>query len=42
MDTVAQILTQGNIHAHSTVAVVDNCLGLIVGAVMERLGGNFI
>ncbi|KAL3874366.1 hypothetical protein ACJMK2_037392 [Sinanodonta woodiana] len=39
VDTLAQILTYGNIHAGLTLAVVDTCQGLVVGAVMERLGG---
>ncbi|KAK3583315.1 hypothetical protein CHS0354_038925 [Potamilus streckersoni] len=39
VDTLAQMLTYGNIHAGITVAVVDTCQGLVVGAVMERLGG---
>ncbi|KAK3093402.1 hypothetical protein FSP39_015098, partial [Pinctada imbricata] len=39
MDTLAQILLYGNVRAHSNVAVVDTCCGLVVGAVMERLGG---
>ncbi|XP_062576198.1 tRNA (adenine(58)-N(1))-methyltransferase non-catalytic subunit TRM6-like isoform X2 [Saccostrea cucullata] len=39
MDTLAQILTYGNVHAYTNVAVVDTCSGLVVGAVMERLGG---
>ncbi|XP_069117685.1 tRNA (adenine(58)-N(1))-methyltransferase non-catalytic subunit TRM6-like [Argopecten irradians] len=39
VDSLAQILSRGNVRAHSTVAVVDTCMGLVVGAVMERLGG---
>ncbi|XP_053402185.1 tRNA (adenine(58)-N(1))-methyltransferase non-catalytic subunit TRM6-like isoform X2 [Mercenaria mercenaria] len=39
IDTLAQILTMGNIHANSTVMVVESCLGLVTGAVLERLGG---
>lgn len=38
-DSLAQILTHANVRAHSNVAVVDTCLGLVLGAVMERLGG---
>lgn len=40
MDTLAQILTYGNVHAFTNVAVVDTCSGLVVGAVLERLGGT--
>lgn len=39
MDTLAQILTYGNVHAFTNVAVVDTCSGLVVGAILERLGG---
>lgn len=42
MDTLAQILTYGNVHAFTNVAVVDTCSGLVVGAVLERLGGKEI
>lgn len=31
MDTLAQILTYGNVHAFTNVAVVDTCSGLVVG-----------
>ncbi|NP_001090141.1 tRNA methyltransferase 6 L homeolog [Xenopus laevis] len=38
-DTLAQMLTLGNIHARSKVIVMETCAGLVLGAVMERLGG---
>ncbi|XP_078086465.1 tRNA (adenine(58)-N(1))-methyltransferase non-catalytic subunit TRM6 [Mustelus asterias] len=38
-DTLAQMLTLGNIHAGSKVLVAESCAGLVLGAVMERLGG---
>ncbi|XP_014671633.1 PREDICTED: tRNA (adenine(58)-N(1))-methyltransferase non-catalytic subunit TRM6-like [Priapulus caudatus] len=41
-DSLAQMLTQTNIRAHSKVIVVESCQGLIVGAVLERLGGHGI
>ena len=40
IDSLAQMLTHGNIRAGMTVAVVDTCMGLVTGAVLERLGGN--
>ncbi|CAI9728857.1 tRNA (adenine(58)-N(1))-methyltransferase non-catalytic subunit TRM6-like [Octopus vulgaris] len=40
IDSLAQILMLGNIRADMNVAVVDTCLGIVVGAVMERLGGR--
>ncbi|XP_038662182.1 tRNA (adenine(58)-N(1))-methyltransferase non-catalytic subunit TRM6 isoform X1 [Scyliorhinus canicula] len=38
-DTLAQMLTLGNIHAGSKVIVAETCAGLVLAAVMERLGG---
>ena len=40
VDTLAQILTHGNIRAGMTVMVVDTCNWLVIGAVLERLGGT--
>ncbi|XP_064602606.1 tRNA (adenine(58)-N(1))-methyltransferase non-catalytic subunit TRM6-like [Liolophura sinensis] len=40
MDSLSQILTYGNVQAGSTIAVVDSCLGLVLGAVMERMMGH--
>lgn len=39
VDSLSQILTMGNVHANSTVMVIESCLGLITAAVLERLGG---
>ncbi|NWS24450.1 TRM6 methyltransferase, partial [Polioptila caerulea] len=38
-DTLAQMLTLGNIHAGNKMIVVETCAGLVLGAVMERMGG---
>ncbi|XP_038141971.1 tRNA (adenine(58)-N(1))-methyltransferase non-catalytic subunit TRM6 [Cyprinodon tularosa] len=38
-DTLAQMLTLANIHAGSKVLVFDTCAGLVLGAIMERMGG---
>nr|XP_006819505.1 PREDICTED: tRNA (adenine(58)-N(1))-methyltransferase non-catalytic subunit TRM6-like [Saccoglossus kowalevskii] len=38
-DTMGQILTFGNIHANMKVIVVESCMGLLLGAVMDRMGG---
>uniref|UniRef100_A0A3B4B8T8 tRNA (adenine(58)-N(1))-methyltransferase non-catalytic subunit TRM6 n=1 Tax=Periophthalmus magnuspinnatus TaxID=409849 RepID=A0A3B4B8T8_9GOBI len=38
-DTLAQMLTLANIHAGSKVVVFETCAGLVLGAVMERMGG---
>ncbi|PWA27797.1 hypothetical protein CCH79_00000173, partial [Gambusia affinis] len=40
-DTLAQMLTLGNIHAGSKVLVFETCAGLVLGAIMERMGGRF-
>uniref|UniRef100_A0A672S2E8 tRNA (adenine(58)-N(1))-methyltransferase non-catalytic subunit TRM6 n=1 Tax=Sinocyclocheilus grahami TaxID=75366 RepID=A0A672S2E8_SINGR len=38
-DSMAQILTLGNIHAGSKIIVFETCAGLVLGSVMERMGG---
>ncbi|KAG7259509.1 hypothetical protein CRUP_031785 [Coryphaenoides rupestris] len=38
-DTLARMLTLGNIHAGGKVLVFETCAGLVLGAVMERMGG---
>ncbi|MCJ8743728.1 hypothetical protein PDJAM_G00097570 [Pangasius djambal] len=39
-DTLAQMLTLGNIHAGSKIIVFETCAGLVLGSVMERMGGK--
>lgn len=36
------MLTLANIHAGSKVLVFDTCAGLVLGAVMERMGGTSV
>lgn len=38
-DTLAQMLAFGNIHAGCKIIVAETCAGLVLGSVMERLGG---
>uniref|UniRef100_A0A3P8R9C8 tRNA (adenine(58)-N(1))-methyltransferase non-catalytic subunit TRM6 n=1 Tax=Astatotilapia calliptera TaxID=8154 RepID=A0A3P8R9C8_ASTCA len=38
-DTLAQMLTLANIHAGSKVLVFETCAGLVLGSIMERMGG---
>ncbi|NWZ36348.1 TRM6 methyltransferase, partial [Brachypodius atriceps] len=38
-DTLAQMLTLGNVHAGNKMIVMETCAGLVLGAVMERMGG---
>nr|XP_060642091.1 tRNA (adenine(58)-N(1))-methyltransferase non-catalytic subunit TRM6 [Anolis sagrei ordinatus] len=38
-DTLAQMLTWGNVHAGNKMIVMETCAGLVLGAVMERMGG---
>ncbi len=39
MDSLARILTLANVHAHSNVLVVEQCKGIVTGAVAERVAG---
>uniref|UniRef100_W5LCQ5 tRNA (adenine(58)-N(1))-methyltransferase non-catalytic subunit TRM6 n=1 Tax=Astyanax mexicanus TaxID=7994 RepID=W5LCQ5_ASTMX len=39
-DTLAHMLTMGNIHAGSKIIVFETCAGLVLGSVMERMGGH--
>eukprot|EP01118_Nematostelium_gracile_P016837 TRINITY_DN7061_c0_g1_i1.p1 TRINITY_DN7061_c0_g1~~TRINITY_DN7061_c0_g1_i1.p1 ORF type:complete len:349 (+),score=106.51 TRINITY_DN7061_c0_g1_i1:338-1384(+) len=39
-DSLAQILHLANIQSNSIVMVVDNCSGMLVGAIAERLAGH--
>lgn len=39
-DSLAQLLSYGNVYSGGTVLVLDSYAGLIVGAVLERLGGR--
>uniref|UniRef100_A0A8C7XLT6 tRNA (adenine(58)-N(1))-methyltransferase non-catalytic subunit TRM6 n=1 Tax=Oryzias sinensis TaxID=183150 RepID=A0A8C7XLT6_9TELE len=39
-DTLAQMLTLANIHANSKVLVFETCAGLVLGSIMERMGGH--
>uniref|UniRef100_A0A8V0YUG3 tRNA (adenine(58)-N(1))-methyltransferase non-catalytic subunit TRM6 n=1 Tax=Gallus gallus TaxID=9031 RepID=A0A8V0YUG3_CHICK len=38
-DTLAQMLTLGNVRAGNKMIVMETCAGLVLGAVMERMGG---
>ncbi|KAI5277793.1 Trna (Adenine(58)-N(1))-Methyltransferase Non-Catalytic Subunit Trm6 [Manis pentadactyla] len=38
-DTLAQMLTLGNIRAGNKMIVMETCTGLVLGAMMERMGG---
>ncbi|XP_004697902.1 tRNA (adenine(58)-N(1))-methyltransferase non-catalytic subunit TRM6 [Echinops telfairi] len=38
-DTLAQMLTFGNIRAGNKMIVMETCAGLVLGAMMERMGG---
>ncbi|KAK2531827.1 Trmt6 [Columba guinea] len=41
-DTLAQMLTLGNIRAGNKMIVMETCAGLVLGAVMERMGDNML
>ncbi|KAJ6659206.1 hypothetical protein lerEdw1_019251 [Lerista edwardsae] len=38
-DTLAQMLTWGNVRAGNKMIIMETCAGLVLGAVMERMGG---
>ncbi|XP_054837647.1 tRNA (adenine(58)-N(1))-methyltransferase non-catalytic subunit TRM6 isoform X2 [Eublepharis macularius] len=38
-DTLAQMLTWGNVHAGNKMIIMETCAGLVLGAAMERMGG---
>lgn len=40
-DTLGQMMSFANIHPGARVVVADDTGGLLVAAVLERLGGNF-
>ncbi|XP_041353698.1 tRNA (adenine(58)-N(1))-methyltransferase non-catalytic subunit TRM6-like isoform X2 [Gigantopelta aegis] len=39
VDSLSQILWYGNVHSGINVAVVDSCRGLVVGSILQRMGG---
>jgi len=40
VDSLAQLLTLSNVQSSSQVMIVETCIGLVLGAVAERLGGT--
>ncbi len=42
MDTIARMLTYSNVHTGVNALVVESCQGLLLGSVLERLGGTLI
>ena len=40
MDSLGQLLSWANVHSGSKLLVVESCIGLVVGAVLERMGGQ--
>ena len=41
-DSLAQLLNYANVQANSQVLVFENCSGLVLGAVAERVAGRYI
>ena len=41
VDSLGQILTQSNVKPGINMMVVESCLGLVTGAVMERMAGRY-
>lgn len=40
LDTLSQILTMSNVRAHCRMMVVESCQGMVVGALLDRMGGH--
>ena len=40
LDTVGQILTCSNVHAHSNMLIMETTQGLLLTAMLERMGGE--
>ena len=40
VDTVSKILTLSNVHASSNMIVMETTQGLLLGAMLERMGGK--
>lgn len=40
IDTIGQMLTYGNVHCNCNVVVMETAQGLLLGSVLERLGGE--
>lgn len=41
-ESIAQILTYGNVRAGSNLIVFESITGLLVGAILERLAGMLL
>lgn len=41
-DTVGQILTYSNVHAHSNMVIMETTQGLLLAAMLERMGGETV
>eukprot|EP00968_Pinguiococcus_pyrenoidosus_P015009 scaffold1376_cov257-Pinguiococcus_pyrenoidosus.AAC.22 len=39
-DALAQVLAYGNVCSGQQILLIDTCMGLVTGAIMERLGGD--
>lgn len=39
-DTIGQIITYSNVHAHSNMIVMETTQGLLLTAMLERMGGE--
>ena len=40
MDTVSQVMTMANVRAGNKMVVMETCQGLLIGATLERMGGE--
>ena len=40
-DSLAQILSEANVRRENRLIVMETCLGLVLGALMERMAGQY-
>jgi len=41
IDSVSQLITMANVREGNRIIVMETCQGLLLGAILERMGGVF-
>lgn len=39
IDSISQLITMANVRAGNRIIVLETCQGLLLGAILERMGG---
>jgi len=39
IDSISQLITMANVRAGNRIIVMETCQGLLLGAILERMGG---